>query len=400
MPCLIASPRLLSLHQLCYSRGCFGTTDILFFKLTYSGIPPLKKHINMATESETLGGLPGLSTHSEFVGESQTGSDEKLPADVLLGSFRGQILRGRDVFPIADFSFVFQSQRVFGKGNAEGKPFSMLGKFNIVGNGSARRILMAFTQRHFPPAAPAPPADPAANPPPTPSSRPPPSPVPPSTTFDDLTEFRCELVRDAVDFTNTHHGCGFEGEWFARQPNSTTIDSGKFMIWPTPSSERTGGFFAYTFITPTCGVEHSGSFQHWHGNGAEIRRVQEPAMGLGLKPGDVIKCLNGVPLPLQKRSTDISKAVKACDRPMVMLVWRDVTPAEPNEKDDDLETVDSVPDLTSRSSAADIISTVASMQSLTGDLKKDMMAEIMKKRTSLDSARQRGVIRRHSIVTS
>jgi hypothetical protein len=204
-----------------------------------------------------------------------------------------------------------------------------------------------------------------------------------------VTELRCEYVEDVVDHEGISHGCGFIGDWFALEEvdGECVLNTGKIMLWPTPTSARQGGYLSFTFTSSVCGIEHSGSLIHWHGVGVEVKGVHEPAASHGVKPGDVLKFIGGTPIPMGKTSTEVSNMIRSAPRPLILLIWRDVV--KTNFKTLNLGEVEQVEDVEGASATARIMKTFHSMEHLTADLKRDMMGELFKKRQSLDSIKQR-----------
>eukprot|EP00299_Pterocystis_sp_00344_P009473 c399_g1_i1.p1 GENE.c399_g1_i1~~c399_g1_i1.p1 ORF type:complete len:353 (-),score=28.54 c399_g1_i1:101-1159(-) len=330
--------------------------------------------------AETLGDHPDVCNHDMYVGMRNPENMASLPPQILLGSFRGQIKNGLEVQNLNDFSLIFHNYKVVGKGVHLSKQFLINGKFNSSGDGDSGRIRFAATQRNF---------------------RLPDAFNSESTTskvfpFAGVVELRCEFVDDLTDLHNVPRGMGFIGDWFSTDsPDLASLEdeefqqagitSGKVVLWPTPSEERTGGYLSFTFTGPTCGLEHSGSSLQWHGPGAEVKRVHEPAVTLGMRSGDMIKFINNIPVTGNKTSSDISALIKGSDRPLTILVWRDVI--KTNFKSLNLVEVESGPEPSSMTWR--LMKTFNSMENLSADLRKDMIGELSKKRQNLDSIKNR-----------
>jgi hypothetical protein len=337
--------------------------------------------------AETLGDHPDVISHDYFVGQRNPDLSIPLPPDLLLGSFRGQLKKGMSIQSLGDFSLVFQNYKVLGKGIHLGKQFLISGKFNAVGVSDECRILLAASQRNFRVSEN---SDEQGFIPPASGRRSTSSSNPEESPFAGVMELRCEYTDELIDHEGVNQGCGFIGDWYgleeAEGGGEPTLNTGKIILWPTPSTLRQGGYLSFTFMTPVCGIEHSGSLIHWHGVGVEVKGVHEPAATHGVKPGDVIKFIGGTPVPMGKTSAEISNMIRAAARPLVLLVWRDVV--KTNFKSLNLIDVEPVEE-ESESTTLRIMKTFHSMEHITADLKRDMMGELFKKRQSLDSIKQK-----------
>lgn len=166
----------------------------------------------------------------------------------------------------------------------------------------------------------------------------------------------------------------------ATRPNDVVIQD--ILLAPTPSDVRLGGFFAVTFTGPTCGVEHTGTYAHWHGSGADVRTVRDPAQSLGIREGDVIKVVGGKPLPHSLNSREVNIFIRNASRPMTMYIFRDPSSLASHPF---LEVV-------GESSLAELGHFYVNLEQLqhkSWDLRQRMLLELEKKRAILGHAKAR-----------
>eukprot|EP00301_Raphidiophrys_heterophryoidea_P022585 c6713_g2_i1.p1 GENE.c6713_g2_i1~~c6713_g2_i1.p1 ORF type:complete len:391 (+),score=85.52 c6713_g2_i1:122-1174(+) len=331
-----------------------------------------------------------------------------IPSSLRLGSFRGELCQGNTVFPFVDFGLVLVNNYVIAKGFVQDVEFVMNGQYGLCTDDDMIRAAINMDLFSLP-------EENIAQTPKTPSSA-------STATTTHLTpisrvELRCEITPDTIDHNNINHGHGISGVWY-RNDDNTEIIQGSIALWPTPESERTGGLLSFVFTTPLCGIEHTGALPHWHGSGAEIRRVQEPASSLGLRPGDVIRFANETPIRPHLKSLEVSSTLKQSIRPLHMIVWREVSNVtlkliaigSLEIVDEDFGTIyEALQQQQQQQNGSQQISSVdstaikesfANLETITTDLRAGILEEIQKKRQSLAIARKNSAIRRSSFVQS
>ncbi len=307
-----------------------------------------------------------ISSHLEYTHSDISAVVPDLEIEELNhGSFRLMIATDAGSFVVRDFSLIFAHGKVVGKGLWDESQFTIVGRYNT---SSSSKLLMAATLRKITEAG-------HSTSPPSPNSH---------DEMSDCTELRCEFtmgVKVGLEVVNA-----FCGEWYNLTDGK--LKEGSMRLWPTPEPERLGGYHIFTITTPTCGIEHSGTYTQWHGVGAEIRRVGEPANSLGMRPGDVIKAINWARLPIHKKSSEVSASIKAASRPLTLLVWRDTQDVPLAVLS--LETMAPIDEATQLTMAttARIKESFQSMEHISKDLKRDMMDEIKKKKMDLELRRQ------------
>eukprot|EP00301_Raphidiophrys_heterophryoidea_P023607 c7432_g1_i1.p1 GENE.c7432_g1_i1~~c7432_g1_i1.p1 ORF type:complete len:375 (+),score=75.68 c7432_g1_i1:28-1152(+) len=356
---------------------------------------------NEETWAETLGHRPGILSQAEFVGDSSSHDANAIPSAFMWGSFLVQMENAPK--STSEIGLVFYGSQVIGRaGNNTDTKILILGRLCASQNqDGSPTIKLALSLV---------PILPSANEAPTPTIERMASQRTSTSSADELSSlvgrvevrasFSPETVADGVGVMSA----GFIGEWCELHPqNSTALVRQKVRIYPTPHRSRTGGFYAVEFTGPVCGLEHTGTYSHWHGTGAQIRRVQDPAKSLGVVAGDVIKMINGVPLPHKTCSADISTLLKCATRPLVLHLWRDMQnwTTHPESSSQTASAVLSLPlpaireaqptdpniPLSASSAGESFRESVTNISSRANNLKSVMLDEINKKRKSVDNVR-------------
>lgn len=306
--------------------------------------------------------------HEDYLATLPATTECSLPMHLVWGSYLCLFLDSANPHFDKELGVIIHGSKALGGGTDSLGEFRMKGRCaRAQDENSQPRILLALTVQYAK-------AQPTENSP-----------------WEGLMELRLEYVDDLSrlppEATMIDEAC-FLGTWHTRSADK--VESGRIVLRPTPPLIRTGGFYAVEYGEQSCGLEHTGTFSQWHGTGARIRTATGQSATNGVKAGDVIKMINGKPLPPKLKSSEISKLIRNSTRPMVMHLWRDPTHSNTPQKPAKMKPLSithsidpNVPltastGMTHESSQASI--QCQRMSDETQDLKSTILAEISKKR--------------------
>jgi hypothetical protein len=313
-------------------------------------------------------------SHDKFLGDESAHDPSLIPTNFMWGSFGG-ILRDSDqsIQQWSEFGLIFHGKQVVGHGFDSAGEFFLVGKMLVIAGDATphpeMKLALSLTR--------------------------------PQVQLDrNEKEIRLEFTQHILA-ANRPYTSGFIGTVYHQDDNGL-VTSGDISIWPTPFDERNGGFYAIKIEMPVCGLEHTGTFSHWHGTGAEIRVAHDPCKSLGVEEGDVLKMVNGKLIPHRLKSQDISVMLRTTPRPMTLYFWREIKRKArrltTTSLDDTLSSNWSVesPPAESSSPPAERSelhidssrSEFQEMKNRSEELKIKMMGELLKKKKSLSDIRQ------------
>jgi len=311
--------------------------------------------------------VEAIPSFGEYLGDASSSGARGIPAELMWGSYVGQMRNGPNIMrEFEEFNLIFRGNNgMCARGCDDQSAFTMEGDFVAIPTPTTPHIRFAANMWMV------------------------------DQTSEQVSHFdlRCELHENIETHKGTHSPLGFSGKCYETRPDGTTTTS-DIAFWPTPPDARVLGFFVTQFSSESIGIHHTGTYPHWHGSGTDVKLVRDPAAQLGVRVGDVLRIVNGRPLPTNVSSSVVNRILKEEKRPLAGYFFRDVGKRKGNAAMMALdEGMNDRVDLTNEYRKS---MNVKKLEEKSDELRSEIMGALERKKQSLMNARSRSNLHHNS----